>query len=271
MIQAIVFLYLLIMMTTKRTSSLKNSRTSVRGRGSSGSKRNANGPRPTKLHANEVIERGIPGFRALKYRARLNYYDVITLTSGAGSAGTYVYSANGMYDPDITSTGHQPMPFDQLMLSFDHYVVLNAKMTVSFKSLTTTSTTGIGISLNASITPISSYQQLIENGVMVRDRLAQAPYDDSLKVLSIPISIARFGAVRNLLDNPDYAGTIAANPAEQSYFHISIWNPEGVATTSVTAEIFIEYDAWFIEPRKNSVSVNQAIRKLILAEEKKGL
>ena len=265
---------LLCAKTSLPKNNSRNGRTANKSvptrRGRGGKRRGANGPRPTKLYPSEVVERGIPGFRALKYRAKLNYYDVITLTSGAGVAGTYVYSANGMYDPDITSTGHQPMPFDQLMLSFEHYVVVNAKMTISFKSLSTTSTTGIGISLNAGTAATTVYTQLIENGVMVRDRLAQAPYDDSLKVLSMPISISKFGSVRNLLDNPDYSGTIAANPAEQSYFHISIWNPEGVATTSVTAEVFITYDAWFIEPRKNSVSLNAAIRRLILAEEKKG-
>ena len=183
-------------------------------------KRN-NGPAPQKLQRNEVIERGIPGFRALSYRTKLTYYDVATISTGAGSAGTRVYSANGLYDPDITGAGHQPMPFDQLMLSFEHYVVTSAKMTVNFKNTATTNTQSVAISLNADPTPITAYGSLCENGVLVRDRLGMYPYSDSVKTLTMPISIGKFGAVRQLLDNPSYEGSVAANPVEQSYFHIS--------------------------------------------------
>lgn len=216
-----------------------------------------------------MVERGIPGFSSLRYRCKLNYYDVVTLSTGAGSAGTYVYSANGLYDPDITSTGHQPMPFDQMMLSFEHYCVMNARMTVNFKNASTSNTVGVGISLNAGTTPVTAYGTLIENGEMVRDRLAVSPCDDTLKTLVMPISISRFGAVPSLLSNPDYAGSIASNPVEQSYFHLSAWCPDGVSSVSgIVCEVYITYDAWFFEPRKNSLSVEQALKKLLISEEK---
>lgn len=231
--------------------------------------RRPNGPQAQRLQRNEVVERGIPGFRALKYKAKLNYYDVITVSTGAGMAGTYVFSANGLYDPDITGTGHQPMPFDQLMLSFDHYCVTRAKITVNFRNTSSTTSVGVGLSINATNTATTNYQYLIENGVMVRDRLALAGSDDSIKTLSLPINISTFGGVPNLLDNPDYWGTIAANPAEQSFFHISFWNPDGSTVIGGTiCEVFIEYESWFLEPRKNSSSVNVALKRLILAEEK---
>lgn len=215
-----------------------------------------------------MIERGIPGFRSLSYRTKLTYYDVATITTGAGSAGTRVYSTNGLYDPDVTGAGHQPMPFDQLMLSFEHYVVTAAKMTVNFKNTNTTNTQSVAISLNASSTPVTAYGSLCENGVIVRDRLGMYPYDDSVKTLSMPINVGRFGDVRQLLDNPSYEGSAAANPTEQSYFHISAWNPDSVSSTDCICEIYIEYFAVFREPRKNSPSLEAAIKRLIIAEEK---
>lgn len=252
-----------------KNNNLKSGRKTGRKTGGNRTRKNKNGPRPPKLQRNEVIERGIPGFAALKYRCKLNYYDQITLSTGAGSAGTYVYSANGLYDPDITSTGHQPMPFDQLMLSFEHYCVMNARMTVNFKNASTTNTVGCGISLNAGSSATSVVGTLIENGVMVRDRLAVSPCDDTLKTLVMPISISRFGAVPLLLDNPDYSGSIAANPVEQSYFHISAWCPDGVSVVSgIVCEVYITYDAVFFEPRKNTVSVEQALKRLLISEEK---
>lgn len=160
------------------------------------------------------------------------------------------------------------MPFDQLMLSFEHYVVTAAKLTVNFKNTSTSLTQSVAISLNASSTPVTAYGSLCENGVLVRDRLGMYPYGDSVKTLTMPISIGRFGAVRQLLDNPSYEGSISANPVEQSYFHISCWNPDSVSSIDCICEIYITFDAVFREPRKNSPSLEAALRRLIIAEEK---
>jgi hypothetical protein len=260
MFESLVAKYLL---PTKNNKS-KGHRPSRTGKRSS----NRNGPSPQKLQRNEVIERGIPGFRALSYRTKLSYYDVATISTGAGSAGTRVYSTNGLYDPDITGAGHQPMPFDQLMLSFEHYVVTAAKIVVNFKNTSTTNTQSVAISLNAGTTPITAYGSLCENGVLVRDRLGMYPYSDSVKTLSMPINVGKFGDVRNLLDNPNYEGSVASNPVEQSYFHISTWNPDSVSSIDCICEIYIIYYAIFREPRKNSPSLEAALKRLILAEEK---
>jgi len=224
---------------------------------------------PTKLQRNEIITKSIPGFSQLSYRTKLNYYDTKTISTGAGSAGTHVFSSNGLYDPDITATGHQPMPFDQLMLSFEHYVVTSATMMVSFKNTSTTATMSVALSANASATPVTAYQQLCENGVLVRDRLGMYPYSDSVRVLQLPLDVAKFGDVKQLLDNPSYEGSIAANPTEQSYFHISVWNPDTVSSIDCLAEVWIVYNAVFREPRKNSVSLQASMRELILKEERK--
>jgi len=245
----------------------KGKRSLIKKRAGSGRSK-SNGPSPQKLQRNEVIERGIPGFRAMSYRTKLTYYDVATISTGAGSAGTRVYSTNGLYDPDITGAGHQPMPFDQLMLSFEHYVTTSAKMVVTFKNTSTTNTMSCAISLSASATPVSAYGSLVENGILVRDRLGMYPYSDSVKTLSMPCSVGQFGDVRQLLDNPSYEGSVAANPVEQSYFHISCWNPDTVSSTDCICEIYIVYQAVFREPRKNSPSLETALKKLIIAEEK---
>lgn len=241
------------------------------GKKKKGKKNNA-GPKPQKLQRNEVIERSIPGFKAVRYRAKLTYYDTISLTTGTGAAGVYVYSANGLYDPDITGTGHQPMTFDQLMLSFEHYCVMNAKMTANFRNPSTSYTLSSSISLNAGSATVTNEQALVENGLIVRDRLALSPSDDSVKTLSMPINLSKYGSVPSIMSDPEHHGTISANPTEQAYFQLSVWTPDTVTSISgVTVEVYIEYDAWFFEPRKNSVSINRRIRDLIIAEERASL
>lgn len=38
------------------------------------------------------------------------------------------FSANGLYDPDLTGVGHQPRGFDQMMTLFDRYVVTGVRV-----------------------------------------------------------------------------------------------------------------------------------------------
>jgi hypothetical protein len=227
------------------------------------------GPKPRRVTSNEVIERGIPGFNALRYRTTLYYYDAPIIATGAAAAGTYVYSTNGLYDPDITSTGHQPMAFDQIMLSFDHYCVLKSTMYCSFRNNSTTYPLSCCVSLNGSPTAITDYTRLSENGTCVRDRLNIISASGSMSSLEMPCNVAKFGTVPSILSNPDYQGTVAANPVEQSYFHLSVWNPADATVTGSNCEIFIVYDVVFSEPRKNTVSVQTAIAQILREDENK--
>jgi len=54
----------------------------------------------------------------------------LTLDPGAGLITSHVYSCNSIYDPDITTTGHQPMGHDQWSKIYRRYTVLSSKITV---------------------------------------------------------------------------------------------------------------------------------------------
>lgn len=55
------------------------------------------------------------------------------ISSGvAGAIGNYRFRCNSLYDPDYTSTGHQPLGFDQAGALYDHYTVVGAKISVVF-------------------------------------------------------------------------------------------------------------------------------------------
>ena len=61
-------------------------------------------------------------------KAKFNYFNGFNLDVGAvGIPASYVFSANGLYDPNITGIGHQPRGFDQLMALYDHYVVIGVR------------------------------------------------------------------------------------------------------------------------------------------------
>jgi hypothetical protein len=190
----------------------------------------------------------------LSRRCSLRYYDVVSISTGVSLAGNYVFTANGLYDPDITGTGHQPMGFDQMMLCFEHFCVLRAAMTVTCRHTSTAQSAAFAILQSAGATAITDYTRNVENGLCVRNRLNATPYDGSIQTFKSVMDIAKFGGVPDLLDNPDYRGDSGTNPPEQSYFHLSFWNPDSVSVGTCICEVQIDYDVVFLEPRKLTLS-----------------
>lgn len=66
----------------------------------------------------------------MKIFRKLKYSTDIQLNATAASIDVHVFSANGLYDPDVTSTGNQPRLFDQYMALYNHYTVVAAAISV---------------------------------------------------------------------------------------------------------------------------------------------
>lgn len=67
---------------------------------------------------------------------KLFYNDVISLNPttnsvGANGSNVWAYQANNIYDPDNTSTGHQPMYADNYALVYSRYQVMYATIKVT--------------------------------------------------------------------------------------------------------------------------------------------
>jgi len=214
----------------------------------------------------ETYTTGHPGFRALRYRCKHTYYTNLSLTTAAGVASNYVFSANGLYDPDVTGTGHIAMAFNQMSLSFYHYVVVASRMTVTFRNLSATYPITCALHINGSNTPSTDWTQLCESGSIMRRFVDVAGTSNSICTMSIPCNIAKFEGVKSLMDAREYAGSLTSNPVEQTYYCISAWNSYNGTACPFTAEVFIEYDAWWIEPRALSLSTMTAVGRLLVAE-----
>jgi hypothetical protein len=196
----------------------------------------------------------------------LTYSDNFGLSTGAGTCGTYIFSGNGLYDPNITGTGHQPMAFDQLMLSYEHYTVLSSKITVTVRSTDADDSIWVGVSLNAGTTAVTDYNALCENGLIVRERVGLSTHPTAVRTLVQKVDVRDFESVPSVLSDPDLQGSVSANPVEQVYYHVSSWNTENANVAGATFSVFIEYDVMFTEPRKNSASLQNKIYQWLKEE-----
>lgn len=69
---------------------------------------------------------GFPRKKVVKFR----YATTTSLNAAPGTSVIHDFAANGLYDPDITGAGHQPIGFDEWMAVYSHYTVIASKMTV---------------------------------------------------------------------------------------------------------------------------------------------
>lgn len=200
--------------------------------------------------ANTVVSARQLNLFGLRTRRTLRYEESVTYTGSASTVAGYVYSANGCYDPNVTSTGHQPAGFDQMMLLYEHYTCINARLKVHAYNTHASQVCKFGVMISGDPAGWSTnYQANIENGMITYATLSPAGLANSMAYLTTNVNNARFEGVQQPLDNPEMRGSVAANPAEQAYFLLLLWNPQNSTVPTVLIDVIIEYDVVFTEPR----------------------
>jgi len=187
---------------------------------------------------------------------RLRYSDNFFLTSASGAVASYVFSANGLYDPNITGTGHQPMGFDQMMQFYNHYCVTWARATIVAVNQSTGFPCQLVIRQDSTNTPITSIDRILEAGGSAYTHLDLYGSTNSQKELSLIVNVPKLQGVTldNALADATLRGDASANPTEQTYFHIQIFNSFGSTISAVNFDIIIEYISYFAEPRDQALS-----------------
>ncbi len=196
---------------------------------------------------------------SVRKRGQLYYESALGLTAPtSGNVVTYFFTANGMFDPNITGTGHQPIGFDQMMLMYEQCTVINSSIQVTF-NIGPGLTVQCGVALFPDASALTNPSQLVENGLLRYKTLSSGSNTfQNLVVRStvrLDCDVARyFGrrGVRSLLNDDNLYTTAAANPVEQVYYGIVAWqvSPDGTTTTAVGFDVLLSFDVIYWEPRK---------------------
>jgi hypothetical protein len=202
--------------------------------------------------------RNTPLFPVSRRIRNMTYYDYAQqLSSAAGFCASRFFIANGLFDPDISGTGHQPMGFDQMMALYTTYQVVRSTITVT--AAAESNGCAVGIYLSPDTTAITDPIRLIENGLMRVVHLSMATEPGSNRMASVSLSCnvpAYFGrrGPRATLNDDNLSGTAAANPFEGVYFGVVAWCFYSSASIVIDYDVLLTYDAIFTEPRKLTVS-----------------
>lgn len=240
----------------QKSKSKKNSKTSA-SRSSRRTAPTVGGSTPAS-----VMLRQPPIFPpSVMKRGQLYYEYQLVMSSTLGVPGSYIFSANGAFDPNITGTGHQPMGFDNMMLFYDQYCVLSSSIKVTFAGLST-SVARVGVVLYDQPVPSTDPFRLVENGLGKMGVIGTSPNVNtqlSICTLNLHCDVPKyFGVSQNELKvNPSFVGTAAGNPTEQVYFSIELWGGFSATTMSLAFDVLLSYDIFYYEPRHPDVSFSR--------------
>lgn len=183
------------------------------------------------------------------FKANLPYFEnSITIDPGLSGMAWYNFSANGLYDPNITGTGHQPLGFDQMMLMYDHYTVIGAKITVTFMNIDSTYPMIVGIKTSDTSQASQNLSQIIENGNVVYTTVGPYKTDQSVVTLTKKIGLKKF--FRKPIVDTDYSGDVGSNPTEQAFFSIfCAGSHDQFDGSGVRMNVRLDYISIFREPK----------------------
>lgn len=188
-------------------------------------------------------------------RAYLKYCDWgSTIDPAIASAGSYVFSCNGLFDPNITGAGHQPSGFDQYMALYQTYLVVGATIKVSFQSNDGTNYQTCGISVCDTPTGSTDPRIYVENGRTTWSMLDLLGTGGGFAVLTHKVDIGEF-AHQTIMNDDTFSGTSSGNPSDQVYFHL--WTAANATTVNSSGVYFfveITYDCIFRDTNLASLS-----------------
>ncbi len=193
-----------------------------------------------------VIRNVVPDKQMIKLR----YHELVTLNPAIGSTATNVFKANGMFDPNTTGAGHQPMGFDQFIgILYNHFTVVGSKITVAFASESTAAqTVVVGVALKSSPVVTAVSAGLLEQARTHWDYLSNLSSGRAIQNVSSTLSTKDFMGVKDPIDEQDLRGTAAADPVELAHYHVFAAPFDNVADIGeIHARVTIEYTAVLTE------------------------
>lgn len=181
---------------------------------------------------------------------QLRYCTSVTLSDAIGGVlDLHAFSANSIYDPDVTGVGHQPMGRDQWEIFYNHYRVLSSRITIQAGQGSPAAGAPImtGCYLADDVTVPSTWTTIAEAG------------RDACK-MNIPANQDILKLKQNYIQSKFYKGqganqsnlgaAMGASPSEQAYYIIYAQAADELSTfVSRTYSVTIDYKVCFSEPK----------------------
>lgn len=190
--------------------------------------------------------RGFPAKTIMTHK----YVDTISLSTPAlAGYSVYKFRANGIYDPDQTGAGHQPMGFDQMSALYNHWQVIGSKISyriargsVGDPAATRGATLQVATYLDDDTTAPISYSALLEQNRVRSYMFGSSDFegnsDRTVRLTNKFSARKQFGT--GSLAKVDLMGSASADPTEQSLFVLA-YTSDSVTPQPFVVQVQIDY------------------------------
>lgn len=150
---------------------------------------------------------------------KMNYSEVLILNLNFLTLGYHVYRSS-LFDPDYSSTGHQPLWRDQYALMYNKYRVLGIKYKLALLNTSSNSMVSGGVKYSNDYTVEASLNTLRErrnvHKLVVGPQGSKATFVKGYMPVGKPHGLTK----KNVIEDEDFIALMGDNPAKLSYLHI---------------------------------------------------
>lgn len=182
----------------------------------------------------------------------LRYHQTVFVNPSTGLAGSYLFRANSIQDPNYTdSTGdHQPYGHDEWSNFYQHYCVMNSKCTARFISQSSVVANGSALAvlgLQRSATLQSDVDTIIERRDASTKFMSTAGSNQACTLVK-KYDAKKFHGYTDLGDSAETRTAIGSNPLDVAYFNVSLVPLSSAYDVDPTAvSVTIDYTIKFME------------------------
>lgn len=175
----------------------------------------------------------------------LTYVEAYNISTNGSGWGQAIFRANGMYDPNISGSGHQPMYYDQLCALYNHWYVSGSRITIQLNYGATNAPFNCCLYVDDDGSVASTFYQAAERPGAVTNAFFVGS-GVTYPVLKNKFNTKTwFGPQAQGSDN--LHGSVVADPGEQADYVIIVDGGAGMVSSSVTFIVKIEYDVEWTE------------------------
>lgn len=183
---------------------------------------------------------------------KMRYCTPFQLDSTSGYV-EQAFRANGLFDPDFSGTGHQPLGHDQWSVFYNRYTVLGSKITIRAISPSSDNPSVYGVYLHETSSPgATAYTTLVEQGKSQWRYIQNAINGNVPSKCSMTFSAKKWFNIADVKDNSaTYGALFGSDPTIQAYY--ICWTSAWDDTADVPPLNFvaiIDYIVLLGEPRE---------------------
>jgi hypothetical protein len=194
-----------------------------------------------------------------RFITQIKYTDEFDITLTSGALSSYVYNSNGLYDPDQTGTGHQPLGFDQYAAMYSRYRVLRTQYRVTFGNVATN-----GAAVRCRISHVNGSSIPVRPAIFetaVGKEIVVGPYGQP-GVVQGSFDLTKLNAdPRKYRIDDRFAATVTSNPAEVMYMILSLY-PNVSSTCRVSVSFIYHVEFYDIETPGSSIGEGTTVEAL---------